>query len=64
MRHTKFFPDAGFDMLKHKYKLTKVGCLDDIVKVVNQSVLEARGIIPTRYDYSRGVTTDTSVVPL
>ena len=35
--HTKFFPDAGFGMLKRKYKLTKVGCLDDIVKVVNQS---------------------------
>ena len=35
--HTKFFPDAGFGMLKRKYKLTKFGCLDDIAKVVNQS---------------------------
>ena len=35
--HTKFFPDAGFGMLKRKFKLTKVGCLDDIVSVVQSS---------------------------
>ena len=30
--HTKFFPDAGFG-----FKLTKVGCLDDIAAVVRSS---------------------------
>ena len=34
--HTKFFPDAGFGMLK---RLTKVGCLDDIVAVVRSSAM-------------------------
>ena len=36
--HTKFFPDAGFGMLKCKFKLTKVDWLDDIASVVNKSV--------------------------
>ena len=35
--HTKFSPDWGFGLLKQKYKKTFVGCLDDIVKVINQS---------------------------
>lgn len=35
--HTKFFPDAGFGMLKRKFKHTKVGCLDDIASVVENS---------------------------
>lgn len=35
--HTKFFPDAGFGMLKRKFRLTKVGCLTDIANVVKQS---------------------------
>ena len=35
--HTKFFPDAGFGMLKRKFRLTNVGCLSDIVDVVNKS---------------------------
>ena len=35
--HTKFSSDCGFGLLKQKYKKTFVGCLDDIVKVVNQS---------------------------
>ena len=35
--HTKFFPDAGFGMLKRKFRLTNVGCLADIGSVVNQS---------------------------
>lgn len=30
--HTKFFPDAGFGMLKRKFRMTKVGCLSDISK--------------------------------
>ena len=35
--HTKFFPDAGFGMLKRKFRSTKVGCLTDIASVVEQS---------------------------
>ena len=35
--HTKFFPDAGFGMLKRKFRLSKVGCLADIASIVNQS---------------------------
>ena len=35
--HTKFLPDAGFGMLKRKFRLTNVGCLSDIVSVVNKS---------------------------
>ena len=37
--HTKFFPDAGFGMLKRKFRLTTVGCLSDIATVVNQSAV-------------------------
>ena len=35
--HTKFAPDWCFGLLKQKFRKTKVGCLDDIVKVVNDS---------------------------
>lgn len=35
--HTKFFPDAGFGMLKRQFKRTKVGCLTDIAEVVEKS---------------------------
>ena len=35
--HTKFFPDAGFGMLKRKFTVTNVGFLSDIASVVNQS---------------------------
>ena len=35
--HTKFFPDAGFGMLKKKFRMTKVDCLSDIATVVSQS---------------------------
>ena len=35
--HTKFFPDAGFGMLKRRFRATEVGCLSDIVKVVEES---------------------------
>ena len=35
--HTKFSSDWGFGLLKQKFKKTFVGCLDDIVRVVNQS---------------------------
>ena len=35
--HTKFFPDAGFGMLKRQFRQTKVGCLTDIAEVVRKS---------------------------
>lgn len=35
--HTKFAPDWCFGLLKQAFRRTRVGCLDDIVKVVNSS---------------------------
>ena len=35
--HTKFAPDWAFGLLKQKFRRTPVGCLDDMVKVVQQS---------------------------
>ena len=35
--HTRFFPDAGFGMLKCQFRRTKVGCLHDIAEVVRRS---------------------------
>lgn len=35
--HTKFAPDWAFGLLKQRFKRTEVGCLDDLVKVVNDS---------------------------
>ena len=35
--HTKFFPDAGFGMLKRKFRVTNVGCLNNIASVVQKS---------------------------
>ena len=35
--HTKFAPDWAFGLLKQLFKRTEVGCLDDLVKVVNES---------------------------
>ena len=35
--HTKFSPDWCFGLFKRHFKRSKVGCLDDIVKVVNNS---------------------------
>ena len=35
--HTKFAPDWCFGLFKRHYRLTKIGCLDDIVQAVNQS---------------------------
>ena len=35
--HTKFSPDWCFGLLKQRFRCTKVGCLDDIVGVVNTS---------------------------
>ena len=35
--HTKFSPDWCFGLLKRHFRRSKVGCLDDIVRVVNES---------------------------
>ena len=35
--HTKFAPDWCFGLLKQKFRKTVVGCLDDLVRVVDQS---------------------------
>ena len=37
--HNKFFPDAGFGMLKCQFRRTKVGCLYDIAEVVRKSAV-------------------------
>jgi len=33
--HTKFAPDWCFGLFKHHYRLSKIGCLDDIAEAVN-----------------------------
>lgn len=35
--HTKFAPDWAFGLLKQKFRKTVVGCLEDLVNVVNRS---------------------------
>ena len=35
--HTKFSPDWCFGLVKQRFRRTKVGCLDDIVRVVEES---------------------------
>ena len=35
--HTKFAPDWCFGLLKQKFRKTLVGCLEDLVRVVDQS---------------------------
>lgn len=35
--HTKFSPDWCFGLFKRKYRKMRIGCLDDIVKAVNES---------------------------
>jgi hypothetical protein len=35
--HTKFAPDWAFGLLKQKFRRTQVGCLDDLVRVVEES---------------------------
>ena len=35
--HTKFSPDSCFGLLKKRFCVTKVSCLDDLVNVVNTS---------------------------
>ena len=35
--HTKLAPDCCFGLLKQKFRKTVVGCLNDLVRVVDQS---------------------------
>ena len=35
--HTKFAPDWCFGLLKQKFRKSRVGCLEDLASVVNQS---------------------------
>jgi len=35
--HTKFSPDWCFGLLKQRFRVTEVGCLDDLVRVVTSS---------------------------
>ena len=35
--HTKFAPDWCFGLVKQKFRKTLVGCLDDMLRVVDQS---------------------------
>ena len=35
--HTKFAPDWCFGLLKQKFRKSNVGCLDDLLRVVNNS---------------------------
>lgn len=37
--HTKFAPDWCFGLVKRLYRRTKVGCLQDIAKVVDDSAI-------------------------
>ena len=59
--HTKFGPDWVFGLVKQKYRKTKVGCLDDIVKVVEDLAhvnfaqlvgLEDGTVIVKQYDWA------------
>ena len=59
--HTKFSPDWCFGLLKQRFRRTNVGCLDDIVQVVDDSAKvnvaklvgsqEGEKIVPT-YNWS------------
>ena len=59
--HTKFSPDWCFGLLKREFRRTKVGCLDDIVWVVEKSAKvnhvqlvgtqDGQVLVPT-YDWS------------
>lgn len=37
VRHTKFAHDSCFGLLKRVFRRTRVGCLDDIIRVVEES---------------------------
>ena len=37
--HTKFSPDCGFGLFKQHFRKTDVGCLEDIARVVDESLV-------------------------
>ena len=59
--HTKFSPDWCFGLFKQKYRRTRIGCLDDIVRVVESSAVvnhaqlvgtqDGKVLVPT-YDWA------------
>ena len=58
MGHTKFSLDWCFGLFKQAYRRTKIGCLDDIAKVVESSavvnhtqLVDGQVIVPT-YDWA------------
>ena len=70
--HTKFAPDAGFGLIKQKYKKTNVKCLQDIVQMINESAAlnetrlvgtqDGHMIVPT-YDWSTHLGVHFKKVP-
>lgn len=54
--HTKFAPDWCFGLLKQRFRRTKVGCLADIAKVVNDSAV-------VNYTQLVGTENGTTIVP-
>ena len=56
VRHTKFAPDWCFGRFKRAFRRTKVGCLDDIVRVVEQSA-------DVNHDQLVGAQDGTVIVP-
>ena len=64
--HTKFGPDWCFGLVKQRFRRTKVGCLADIAKVVNESATvntaqlvgtEDGTIIVPQYDWAEHFST-------
>ena len=54
--HTKFAPDWCFGLLKQKFRKSLVGCLEDLVGVVNQSA-------STNHAQLVGTEDGTTIVP-
>ena len=48
--HTKFAPDWCFGLLKQKFRKTLVGCLEDLVRVVDQSACKNSATLVGRED--------------
>ena len=45
--HTKFSPDWCFGLFKQAFRRTKVGCLDDIARVVEESAVASWSVVRT-----------------
>ena len=67
--HTKFSPDWYFGLFKRHFQRSKVGCLDDVVRVVNKSATtnvaqlvgsQCGDVIVPIYDWS-GYFEDTTI---